>query len=513
MSQRILQMLGVNKSFSGVRVLRDVDFDLQKGEVHAVVGENGAGKSTLMKIAAGIHHKDSGQIIWKGGPVEITSPHESLRLGISMVHQELTLAQHLSVAENLYLGREPLRQKQLGIIHRGSLFQRATELLAENHFGIDPRATVLRLPIAQRQLVEIARALAADSEVIIMDEPTSSLSAREAGEFFRVVRRLKAKGVSIIYISHRLEELHEVADRITILRDGQKVITAPFASMEMTEIIRHMVGRELSAMFPEKKARVGSAGVPPASNLGEEILRVENLSRTGVLHDISFSLRAGEILGLAGLVGAGRTELARALFGLDRIDSGKVIVFGKEVQATSPSKAIAAGMAYLTEDRKVTGLALGLDISANVTLANLKRLVSFGRINLREERKVGRQYVARLRIVTPSVRQKVLRLSGGNQQKVAIAKWLFAQSKVIIFDEPTRGIDIAAKRDVFDLVVELTRMGAGILMISSELPEILGMSDRILVMRRGRIVGELDPRRTDQEEILRLAALGAERAA
>jgi ribose transport system ATP-binding protein len=502
MSQPILQMLGVNKSFSGVRVLRDVDFDLQKGEVHAVVGENGAGKSTLMKIAAGIHHKDSGQIIWKGEPVEITSPHESLRLGISMVHQELTLAQHLSVAENLYLGREPLRQKQLGIIHRGSLFQRATKLLAENHFDIDPRATVLRLPIAQRQLVEIARALAADSEVIIMDEPTSSLSAREAGEFFRVVRRLKAKGVSIIYISHRLEELHEVADRITILRDGQKVITAPFASMEMTEIIRHMVGRELSAMFPEKEAQVG-----------EEILRVENLSRAGVLHDISFSLRAGEILGVAGLVGAGRTELARALFGLDRIDSGKVIVFGKKIQPTSPSKAIAAGMAYLTEDRKVTGLALGLDISANVTLANLKRLVSFGRINLREERKVGRQYVARLRIVTPSVRQKVLRLSGGNQQKVAIAKWLFAQSKVIVFDEPTRGIDIAAKRDVFDLFVELTRMGAGILMISSELPEILGMSDRILVMRRGMIVGELDPRRTDQEEILRLAALGAERAA
>jgi len=502
MSQPILQMRGVNKSFSGVRVLRDVDFDLQKGEVHAVVGENGAGKSTLMKIAAGIHHKDSGQIIWKGEPVEITSPHESLRLGISMVHQELTLAQHLSVAENLYLGREPLRQRQLGIINRRSLFERATKLLAENHFDIDPRATVLRLPIARRQLVEIARALAADSEVIIMDEPTSSLSAREAGEFFRVVRRLKAKGVSIIYISHRLEELHEVADRITILRDGQKVITAPFASMEMTEIIRHMVGRELSAMFPEKEAQVG-----------EEILRVENLSRAGVLHDISFSLRAGEILGVAGLVGAGRTELARALFGLDRIDSGKVIVFGREVQPTSPSRAIATGMAYLTEDRKVTGLALGLDISANVTLANLKRLVSFGRINLREERKVGRQYVTRLRIMTPSVRQKVLRLSGGNQQKVAIAKWLFAQSKVIVFDEPTRGIDIAAKRDVFDLFVELTRMGAGILMISSELPEILGMSDRILVMRRGMIVGELDPRRTDQEEILRLAALGAERAA
>lgn len=502
MSQPILQMLGVNKSFAGVRVLRDVDFDLQKGEVHAVVGENGAGKSTLMKIAAGIYRMDSGQIIWKGEPVEITSPHESLRLGISMVHQELTLAQHLSVAENLYLGREPLRQRQLGIINRRSLFERAAELLTENHFEIDPRATVLRLPIAQRQLVEIARALAADSEVIIMDEPTSSLSAMEAGEFFRVVRRLKAKGVSVIYISHRLEELHEVADRITILRDGQKVITAPFASMKMTEIIRHMVGRELSAMFPEKEARVG-----------EEILRVENLSRAGVLHDISFSLRAGEILGVAGLVGAGRTELARALFGLDRIDSGKVIVLGKELPPTSPSRAIAAGMAYLTEDRKVTGLALGLDISANVTLANLKRLVSFGRINLREERKVGRQYVTRLRIVTPSVRQKVLRLSGGNQQKVAIAKWLFAQSKVIVFDEPTRGIDIAAKRDVFDLFVELTRMRAGILMISSELPEILGMSDRILVMRRGRIVGELDPRRTDQEEILRLAALGAERAA
>lgn len=502
MSQPILQMLGVNKSFSGVRVLRDVDFELQKGEVHAVVGENGAGKSTLMKILAGIYHKDSGQIIWKGNPAAVASPHESLRLGFSMVHQELTLAQHLTVAENLYLGREPLHQRHLGILNRRSLFEQARELLAGNHFDIDPKAVVLRLPIARRQLVEIARALAAESEVIIMDEPTSSLSAKEATEFFGVVRRLKAKGVSIIYISHRLEELHEVADRITILRDGQKIITAPFASINMSEIIRHMVGRDLSEMFPEKVAPIG-----------EEILRVENLSREGVLHDISFSLHAGEVLGVAGLMGAGRTELARALFGLDKMDLGKVIVLGKELEAISPPKAIAAGMAYLTEDRKVTGLALGLDVSANSTLANLKRLVSFGKINLREEEDVARHYVSRLRIVTPSVRQKVFRLSGGNQQKVAIAKWLFAQSKVILFDEPTRGIDIAAKRDVFDLFVELTRLGAGILMISSELPEILGMSDRILVMRRGSVVAELDPRKTDQEEILRLAALGAERAA
>ena len=502
MSQPILQMQAINKSFAGVRVLRDVDFELHRGEVHAVVGENGAGKSTLMKILAGIYHKDSGHIIWKGSPADITSPHESLRRGISMVHQELTLSQHLTVAENLYLGREPLRQRHLGLINRRCLFERAGELLAANHFDLDPQAIVLGLPIARRQLVEIARALAAESEVIIMDEPTSSLSAKEAAEFFRVVRRLKAKGVSVIYISHRLEELHEVADRITILRDGQKIITAPFASLKMSEIIRHMVGRELSALFPEKEAPIG-----------DEILRVENLSREGLLHDISFSLHAGEIVGVAGLVGAGRTELARALFGLDRVDSGKVVVLGQELEAISPPKAIAAGMAYLTEDRKITGLALGLDIAANVTLANLKTLVSFGRINLREEKKVARQYVSRLRIMTPSVGQKAFRLSGGNQQKVAIAKWLFAQSKVILFDEPTRGIDIAAKRDVFDLFVELARLGAGILMISSELPEILGMSDRILVMRRGRIVAELDPRKTDQEEILRLAALGAERAA
>jgi ribose transport system ATP-binding protein len=502
MRQPILQMVGINKSFSGVRVLRDVDFELRKGEVHAVVGENGAGKSTLMKILAGIYRRDSGQIIWKGEPVEITSPHASLRVGITMVHQELTLAQHLTVAENLYLGREPLRQRQLGIIHRRSLFGRAKRVLEENHFDIDPGTVVLRLPIAQRQLVEIARALAAESEVIIMDEPTSSLSAKEAEEFFKVIHRLREKGVSIIYISHRLEELHEVADRITILRDGQKTITAPFASMQMSDIIKHMVGRELSAMFPEKDAEIG-----------EEVLRVENLSRAGMLHDISLSLRAGEILGVAGLMGAGRTELARAVFGLDKFDCGRIFVLGKEIHEVSPSKAIAAGMGYLTEDRKVTGLAVGLDISANVTLSNLKRLVSFGKINLGEEREVARKYVTRLRITTPSVRQKVVRLSGGNQQKVAVAKWLFAQSKVIVFDEPTRGIDVAAKRDVFDLFVELTRLGAGILMISSELPEILGMSDRILVMRRGRIVGELNPRQTNQEEILRLAALGAEQAA
>ncbi len=502
MSQPMLQMIGINKSFSGIRVLRDVDFELRKGEVHAVVGENGAGKSTLMKILAGIHRPDSGQILWKGQPVEITTPHLSLRLGISMVHQELTLAPHLTVAENLFLGREPLRQKRIGIINRKSLLKRTKKVLEANRFPLDPSAIVLRLPIAQRQLVEIARALAAESEVIIMDEPTSSLSVKEAEEFFRVVRRLKEKGVSVIYISHRLEELHEVADRITILRDGQKIITAPFESLDMSGIIRHMVGRELSTMFPKKDATIG-----------EEILRVENLSRGGVLHNISFSLRAGEILGVAGLVGAGRTELARAIFGLDKADSGRVFVLGKELHEISPSSAIEAGMGYLTEDRKVTGLAVGLDISANVTLSNLKRLLWFGRIDLRREREVTRQYVTRLRITTPSVRQKVLRLSGGNQQKVAVAKWLFAQSKLIIFDEPTRGIDIAAKRDVFDLFEELTRMGAGILMISSELPEILGMSDRILVMRRGRIVRELDPRKTNQEEILRLAALGSELAA
>ncbi len=502
MSQPILQMVGINKSFSGVRVLRDVDFELRPGEVHAVVGENGAGKSTLMKILAGIYRADSGQIVWKGNPVEIATPISSLHLGISMVHQELTLAQHLTVAENLYLGREPLRLKRLGIINRRSLFLHAKRVLAENHFQLDPSAIVLHLPIAQRQLVEIARALAAESEVIIMDEPTSSLSAREAEEFFRVVHRLKAKGVSVIYISHRLEELHEVADRITILRDGQKMITTPFQSIPMSEIIRHMVGRELSAMFPRKDARIG-----------DEVLRVENVSRDGVLDDISFSLHAGEILSVAGLVGAGRTELARAIFGLDKIDSGRIVVLGDEIHPLSPSKAIAAGMGYLTEDRKVTGLALRLDITANVSLASLKKLVSFGRINLRKERESARQYVTRLRITTPSVRQKVLCLSGGNQQKVAIAKWLSAQSKAIIFDEPTRGIDVAAKRDVFELFVELARMGAGILMISSELPEVIGISDRVLVMRRGKIVGELDPRRTTQEEILRLAALGAERAA
>jgi ribose transport system ATP-binding protein len=502
MSQPILQMERVNKSFSGVRVLRDVDFDLRKGEVHAVVGENGAGKSTLMKILAGIYRADSGKIVWKGKAVEIPTPNFSLRLGISMVHQELTLANHLTVAENLYLGREPLAQRHLGIINRQSLFRQAKRLLDENHFDLDPSAIVLRLPIAQRQLVEIARALAAESEVIIMDEPTSSLSAKEAEEFFRVIHRLKAKGVSVIYISHRLEELHEVADRITILRDGEKIIADRFESMPMSDIIRHMVGRELSAMFPKRDARIG-----------EEILRVEKLSRAGVLRDISFSLRAGEILGVAGLVGAGRTELARAVFGLDRIDTGTIRVLGKEIRKMTPSKAIAAGLGYLTEDRKVTGLALGLGVSENVTLSSLKKLISFGKIDLRKEKDVAKQYVTRLRISTPSIRQRVLRLSGGNQQKVAVAKWLFAQSKVLIFDEPTRGIDIAAKRDVFELSVELTRMGAGILMISSELPEILGMSDRILVMRRGEIAGELDPRKTDQEEILRLAALGTDQAA
>ena len=495
-----LQMLGIDKSFPGVQALEGVDLDLRAGEVHCLVGENGAGKSTLVKVLMGVHRPDAGQILLAGRPVHITHPHQALAHGISMVFQELNLVPVLSVAENVFLGIEPLLVEPLGIVDWRTLRQRTREVIDRFGFPLDPATIVDRLSRAQQQLVEITKALVVSSKIVIMDEPTSSLSLEETDQLFDIIRRLRRDGVSLIYISHRLEELQEVGDRVTIMRDGQRVYTGDIAATDLPTMIRYMVGRELTDMYPKET-------VP----LGRERLRVEGLTaHGGRVRDVSFSVRAGEIVGLAGLVGAGRSELAEALFGVAPIERGRVLVDGEPTAFASPHDAIRAGLGLLTEDRKRTGLLLNLPMTHNITIAALRHVLRFFHLDVGAERAVTENYVERLNIRTPSVRQLAMRLSGGNQQKLVLAKWLYAQSQILIFDEPTLGIDVGAKVEVYRLLCELARQGAAILMISSDLPELLAMSDTILTMRRGQITARLDPRRTTQEETLRYMALGAD---
>jgi len=494
----LLEMRNIVKSFGGVAVLKGACLCVNGGEVHALVGENGAGKSTLMKILTGIIPQDSGGIYWQGQPVRFNTPRESQRHGISMIFQELNLASHLSVGENIFLGNEPLKYSAIGVIDRKSLVRQAQTLIQMHNFPLQAEAIVRNLSPAQKQIVEICRALASASKLVIMDEPTSSLSDKEARELFRAIGQLKQRGVAVIYISHRLEELYQVGDRITIMRDGETVYTGDMRETRVDEIIRYMVGRELRQFFPKEEVSVG-----------EESLRVEGLCRKGVLNDISFTLRRGEIVGIAGLVGAGRTELAQAIFGIDSIDSGKIFIDGKERAINSPRDAIAAGLALVTEDRKSTGLALTLSVNHNITLASLSRIASLGRLNLRREQSISKSFVEKLEIKTSSIHKKVFQLSGGNQQKTILAKWLFAQARIFLFDEPTRGIDVGTKVEVFRLMIDLAKQGASILMISSDLPELLGMCDRILVMKDGRITKELIASHTDQEEVLRYATVGA----
>ena len=493
-------MRRIDKSFPGVHALDHVDLEVRAGEVHCLLGENGAGKSTLMKVLMGVYRADSGEILLDGQRVHIGHPHQALAHGITMVFQELNLVPVLSVAENVFLGIEPLLVKAAGIVDWRTLKRRTREVIDRFHFPLDPDAIVSRLSRAQQQLVEITKALVVDSRMVIMDEPTSSLSLEETDQLFLIIRRLRSEGVAIIYISHRLEELKQIGDRVTIMRDGQKVHTTDVATTDLSTMIRHMVGRELRDMYPKDTAPAGS-----------ERLRVEGLAaHQGRIHDISFAVRAGEIVGIAGLVGAGRTELAEALFGVVPLDAGRVVVDGTERCFRSPHDAIRAGLGLLTEDRKRTGLFLNLSVAHNTTVASLERLLKGFHIPLAEERRVAQGYVDQLTIRTPSVRQIALRLSGGNQQKVVLAKWLYAQSQILIFDEPTLGIDVGAKVEVYRLLCELARQGAAILMISSDLPELLAMSDRILAMRRGELVADLDARATDQEEVLRYMALGAD---
>ncbi len=491
----LLELRGVRKRFGGVVALRDGNLSVEAGEVHLLLGENGAGKSTLVKIVAGMLARDGGELRWQGRPAAFLRPAEAAANGIAMVHQESLLAPHLTVAENIFLGRE--ERRPLGWVNRRRMLEQAARLIERHGFPLRADWRVEKLTPAGKQLVEICRAIQHGSSLLIFDEPTSSLSEAESEAVFRIVRELRARRMGVIYITHRLEELRALGDRVTILRDGDTVHSGPLAELTTARIIQYMVGREVTAIYERTPLKPG-----------EELLRVEGLTRRPLLEGISFSLRAGEIVGLAGLVGAGRTELCRALFGIDPITAGRIRVAGREVRIRHPRDAVAAGLALIPEDRQRTGLAPGLPLSFNLTSANLRAVSRWGLIRGAAERRATADYIGKLRIRAAHPRQLAMRLSGGNQQKLVIAKWLFRQARVFLFDEPTRGIDVGAKAEVFQLMDELVRSGAAILMISSEMPELLQVADRILVMRRGRLTAELE-RGATQEEIMRRATLAS----
>jgi rhamnose transport system ATP-binding protein len=495
----LLRLTDIRKSFAGVQALKGVSFDLRPGEVHALVGENGAGKSTLIKVVTGAHRPDEGTIEVEGRPVVDNDPLLARSLGIAAIYQQPALFPDLTVAENIALGLEAAGGWR--VIDWKGRRERARRLLGLIEARIDPNVEVRHLSMPEQQLVEIARALGADARILIMDEPTASLGDAEAEDLFRVVRELKGRGVGIIYISHRLEELPRVADRVTALRDGALVGTRAIGEVDRATLIRMMVGRELSAVFPK-------AAVP----IGNVVLRAEALCcRASGVHDVSFNVRSGEILGLAGLVGAGRTELARVLFGITPADSGTIQLRDRPVSVAGPGRALELGIAYVPEDRRRHGVIPEMSVAANATLATLRAIASFGMIDFAKERRVAAEYVRRLGIKTPTVDAPAANLSGGNQQKVALARWLAASPSVLILDEPTQGVDVGAKAEIHRLMVELAGRGMAVVMISSELPEILGMSDRIAVMHGGTIVGRLDRSGATQEAILELA-LGHQRA-
>jgi ribose transport system ATP-binding protein len=490
----LLRMEGIDKSFPGVQALSQARFELLPGEVHALVGENGAGKSTLMKILAGVYSKDAGSIEYRGRPVEIPSPRAAQLLGIGMIHQELNLMPHLTVAQNIFVGREPRRRIPFFLDER-EINARARKLLELMNVDLDARARVADLTVAKQQMVEVAKALSYDSEVLIMDEPTAALTDAEIADLFRIIRQLRDKGVGVVHISHRLEELKQISDRITVMRDGRTVDTVPTAATGIDRIISMMVGRTIYEAFPDV----------PANPSREVVLEVKNLRRGRVIQDVSFRLHRGEILGFAGLVGAGRTEVARAIFGADRPDGGEIWVEGRRVEIRSPADAVRHGIAYLSEDRKRYGLALGLDVETNMALAALRRFLGWlGWVRAAEIRANAERYVAALRVRTPGVRQLARNLSGGNQQKVVVGKWLTADTRILVFDEPTRGIDVGAKSEIYKLLNDLARQGKSIIMISSDLPELLRMSHRIVVMCEGRVTGELQAGPT-QEQVMTFA--------
>jgi len=487
----ILETQHVRKTFPGVIALNDIFFDLCKGEVHVLLGENGAGKSTFVKILSGAYQKTEGQIFLNGRETDIKNPRHAQEIGITIIYQELNLVPHLSAGENIFLGRE---SSHLGVIDQKQAIFSAQKILDDLGVNISARCHVKELGVAQQQMVEVAKALSLDAKILIMDEPTSALSENEIRQLFSTIRKLKKQGVSIIYISHRLDEVFEIGDRVTVLRDGEQIGTHNIDDISRVELIRMMVNRELKEQFPRQK-----------SPRGEEILRVKELSMKGTLKNITFSLHRGEVLGIAGLLGSGRTELARAIFGADQIDSGFIYINQEPKRVKSPRHAINLGIGFLTEDRKSQGLVLNLSLRENICLPSVERFSSRGIMNVRKENQAAERYVKELRIKTPGLMQKVMALSGGNQQKVVLSKWLCSHADIFIFDEPTRGIDVGSKVEIYQLMNRLTADGVAILMISSELPEILGMSDRILVMCQGRISGQFSSEEATQEKILHCA--------
>ncbi len=494
MADRILELNHITKTFPGVKALDDVHFDLERGEIHALIGENGAGKSTLIKVITGVYQPNSGQILWNGAPVEIRGTADSQRLGIAAIYQHVTCYPDLSVTENIFIGHEKIHPLFRTIDWR-DLHGRAEDLLRQLDADFDPRTPMGSLSVAQQQIVEIAKALSANARVIIMDEPTAPLTARESEDLYRITESLRDNGASIIFISHRMEDMYRLASRVTVFRDARSVGTWKLDEIRREDLIRAMVGREITQFFPKRTVKIG-----------EEIFRVENLSRTGYFKDVSFSVRKGEILAMTGLIGAGRTEVCETLYGVTRADSGRVILDGEELRVSGPAEAIEKGLGYLPEDRLRQGLVLEWELAKNVTLPTLRNFTAlFGWLRPRKENAVTKELAERLQVRATSVFDLAATLSGGNQQKIIVAKLLAGTMKVIILDEPTKGVDVGAKTAIFTIMNDLAEMGYGIIMVSSEMPEVLGMSDRILVMREGRVAAIMDTASSSQEKILRAA--------
>lgn len=487
----ILTLKNITKEFPGVKALDDVTINIERGTIHGLVGENGAGKSTLIKILAGIYQPNKGEIILDGKPCRFNSPIEARRAGISVVHQEIKLAEPLSVAENMFLGNVQLKN---GLVDWKGMRRRAREIVEDLGMDIDINAQVSSLTVAKKQIVEIMHAINNNSRILIMDEPSAVLTDRELEVMFRIVKQLRDKGITIIYISHRLDEIFGLCSNVSVLRDGRHIDTIPVASVDRQGLINMMVGREMGQEYPKE-----------VGNVGGTILEVKNLSR-GILRDISFEVKSGEVFGISGLVGAGRTELARAILGIDKPESGEVYVRGKKVHYRTFADAIRDGLGLIPEDRKLQGLVQIMSVKRNTTLVNMKRVLRAGVISSSLEEKLSKEYANKLHVVTPSMETEVQYLSGGNQQKVVIAKWLFQNSEILFLDEPTRGIDVGAKAEIYRLINRMAKEGKTIIMISSEMPELLGMCDRIMVMHEGHKMGELNAAEATQEKIMALCS-------
>lgn len=492
----VLEAKNIRKEFPGVLALDDVNFDLKPGEIHALLGENGAGKSTLIKIISGVYKAEAGEIIIDGQKKVFNNPHEALNNGISTIYQEFNLVPYMNVSENIYLGKEDLISERFGVLNRRKMENETNKLLNSINLNLNPNEIAKGLGIAKQQLLSIAKAIFRKAKVIIMDEPSAVLTTKEFEYLLELIRGLKSEGIAIIYISHRIEEIFQIADRVTVLRNGKLIGTNKINDIDIDQLIKMMVGRRLEEKYHKATVKIGS-----------DLFEVENINRKNLLKNISFTLRKGEILGITGLVGAGKTELARAIFGADKKDSGVIKINNEVIEIDNPNSAINNKVSFIPEDRKNGGLVLQMSVQHNITLANLNQLVKAGVINLKKEKEIAREFKDKLSIKTPTLERRTLYLSGGNQQKVVIAKCIFTDAHIFIFDEATRGIDVGAKIEVYDLIMDLVKKGAGIIFISSEFEEILGICDRILVMSKGKVTKEFDRKDADKEKILKAAII------